>query len=203
MPCVAPRAVQETVNSHPFVADCVACPPLTDSAGTSTTLHVVPEFQQRGIVSDTKLFSSVETQDIGEEAQETLETFSNVNQALLNNWLTNEKGYAGPELPVVLMTESRLLTVLSSVQPAAAHKRLVLRDLVQVVFDTVDSDGDGDITFDELVQWIEGQNISIDNPSAAFFKADHDEGIDSLGWVGVRRPDSASIWVVFLSRCRC
>jgi len=176
--------VQETVNSHPFVADCVACPPLTDSAGTSTTLHVVPEFQERGVESDTKLFSSVETQDIGEEAQETLATFSNVNRELLNIWLVEEKGYTGPELPVVLMTESRLLRLLSTAQPAAAHKRLVLRDLVRVVFEAVDSDGDGEITAQELVNWMETQHIDIDNPMEAFFAADRAENAlweDTLG----------------------
>ena len=93
--------MQETVNSHPFVADCVACPPLTDSAGTSTTLHVVPVFQTR--VAGRGQTALPEYMDIGEEAQETLETFSNVNQTVLNNWLI-EKDYAGPELPVVLMT---------------------------------------------------------------------------------------------------
>ena len=198
----SPRAVQETVNSHPFVADCVACPPLTDSAGTSTTLHVVPEFQQRG--SGLGGRPAVETQDIGEEAQETLETFSNVNRELINAWLTEEKGYAGPELPVVLMTESRLLRLLSTAQPAAHHKRLVLRDLVRVVFEAVDSDGDGEITTQEFVNWIETQHVDIDNPMAAFLAADRgEEGNMPMGRLGRMQlglgPDRESVWEAFNS----
>ena len=53
-----------------------------------------------------------------------------------------------------------------------------------VVFEAVDSDGDGEITAQELVNWMETQHIDIDNPMEAFFAADRAENVlweDTLG----------------------
>lgn len=138
--------MQETVNTHPDVADCVA---------SEGTLHVVPYFHFRAHAGLQALYENV----AGSETPEDLAPFSLVDESVLHTYLTG-KGYDGPTIPVTLMTEIQLADKFLS--GAALHERLALRDIIAAVFAAVDVDGDGEITMEEFAAWAERQDIGID-----------------------------------------
>eukprot|EP01043_Picozoa_sp_COSAG02_P050238 COSAG02_NODE_5141_length_4595_cov_1.739991_3_plen_260_part_00 len=96
-----------------------------------------------------------------------------LDEEIVNDFL-RQKGYDGEPLSVCFKTDVELWTHFFDSQEV--HKRVVLRDVVGVIFEAADADADGSITFGELVDWVKTQKISsIDDVSQVFFKYDSDE----------------------------
>lgn len=112
--------------------------------------------------------------------QEELEHMHNLDEEVVNDMLEHA-GYDGPTIPVSFKTEIELW--MDFFDAPEVHKRVVLRDVVRVVFEAADTDADDSITFIELVEWVEGQKVGMENVSEAFLKYDDDEfGLGGYGY---------------------
>jgi hypothetical protein len=97
----------------------------------------------------------------------------NLDEEVVNDMLEHA-GYDGPTIPVSFKTEIELW--MDFFDAPEVHKRVVLRDVVRVVFEAADTDADDSITFIELVEWVETQKVGMDiDVSEAFFKYDGHE----------------------------
>lgn len=104
--------------------------------------------------------------------------FSNLQSNPLDEEIVNDmlrqKGYEGGPISVSFKTDVQLWTHFFETQEV--HTRVVLRDIVGVIFEAADTDADGSITFEELHDWVQTHKVdSIDNLSEVFFKYDSDE----------------------------
>ena len=103
---------------------------------------------------------------------EDLEHIHHLDEEIVNGMLEHA-GYDGPTIPVSFKKEIELW--IEFFDAPEVHKRVVLRDVVAVVFEAADTDADGSITFTELVEWVETQKVGMDiDVSEAFFKYDGD-----------------------------
>jgi hypothetical protein len=158
--------VQERINSHPWVSDCVVDDAEHIHGIPGTVAHVVPLWQRRGFAGITYNFSDEEP-NASPDYQQQLGSFSNVDEEEVNAYLA-QHGYEGPALRVVLLTDTQLTSVFF--RGDERHSRLVLRDIIYAIFDTADADNDGEITMEEFQPLCDKYGI----PSISFHDADGD-----------------------------
>jgi hypothetical protein len=118
--------VQETLNMHPMVADCVVDDAEHIHGIPGTLAHVVPVWNSvalvlpRGFTLGAKTFVEDPNKlepDASPEYQVYLEEHCHVNEAMLNEYLVDE-GFADDlHVPVVLLTETQLTEVRSVCPP--------------------------------------------------------------------------------------
>lgn len=183
--------VQEKLNSHPWVADCVVGDAEHIHGVSGNLAHVVPLFQTRdlAVVNHTLLTKDLITENFFSDTepnaeknyQESLLRYSNVDADGLNEYL-RDGGYEGAALQVLWCTEVQLTNVFF--HGYQRHERMVLRDIVYAMFAEADTDGDGSITLAEFAPLCEKYGVDI----SSFHNADlnnMESGDDyTLGFVG-------------------
>eukprot|EP01048_Picozoa_sp_COSAG05_P002426 COSAG05_NODE_99_length_19400_cov_50.107559_15_plen_296_part_00 len=157
--------LQEKLNSHPWVADCVVDDAEHIHGVSGNLAHVVPLFQTRGLAGFTEDYSGDMEPNADKGYQEGLLRYSNVDADGLNAYL-KAGGYEGAALEVLWCTDAQLTNVFF--RGDQRHERMVLRDIIYAMFNEADTDGDGSITLAEFQPLCEKYGIDM----SAFHEAD-------------------------------
>ena len=179
----SPATVQEKVNTHPGVADCCVEDACHLHGVEGVIAHIVPYWKARG----NQMFHESLTEydvDTSKAGQQAMDMFADVNSEGLHEYLQGE-GYSGPPLPVLLCSETQL--VANFYHGDERHKRLVLRDIIAAIFAACDTDDDGAISLEELINFVAHYQLKL-NASKAFLESDSDQVVSFAG-IGVGGSD--------------
>lgn len=144
---------QEVLNRHKQVADCVVAD-MTYQEGIGGRLGLVVP------VASPQIWLPFLTSGVKAE----------VNEEDLQQWL-KEHGYAGPSVDIRFLTSDEL----DDADVGDHGRRVVMRQLIRSIFDKIDADGDGHISFEEFQAFLRRHDIDEDSIIDHFHKQDTDQ----------------------------